>query len=227
MDMVNQLIDLIAENPPLTILAGAEISPAAVAEGEPSEGPAGGPETIWMQYGPRMRAAWEAGSGPAHLAIRRLSDRGLVAGIISEADDIAFDEAGLTDVVELRGSLRTARCPECGYTEPIGCLIGILPVPRCAACGATLWPGSTLAGETTPADVVEEARRLAAAAGVLLVAGSPLDGPPADGLPRATLEAGGQLAIVGTEPTAWDDRASVCIRGDAGAVLVALADDLT
>jgi hypothetical protein len=67
--------------------------------------------------------------------------------------------------------VRDSVCPSCGYSEPLGCLLDMAQ-PVCAACGATLAPG------TAPdADAGERAERLVHGAGLLLLAGAPPDHP--------------------------------------------------
>jgi NAD-dependent deacetylase len=58
-------------------------------------------------------------------------------------------------------------------------------------------------------------------AALLLVVGSSLEVWPVAGLPAATLESGGKLAIVNREPTVYDRRAELVVHETAGAVLAA------
>jgi NAD-dependent SIR2 family protein deacetylase len=99
------------------------------------------PDTLdWDVYGPRMRAIHAAEPGAGHVAARRLQDAGWLRGVVTDADDVLFDEAGVRDVVRLVGSVELSVCPSCGYSEPLGCLLELLPRPRCAACGGPLRP---------------------------------------------------------------------------------------
>jgi NAD-dependent SIR2 family protein deacetylase len=126
----------------------------------------------WSAAGPRMRAIAGAQPGPVHARLRELRDAGALHGVISDTDDVLLDEAGVVADVELRGSARESVCPSCGYTEPLLCLLDMLPVPRCAACGTVLAPG------TPPApDAAARAERLVRGADVLLLGGVPPDHP--------------------------------------------------
>jgi NAD-dependent SIR2 family protein deacetylase len=126
----------------------------------------------WAQAGPRMRAIAAARPGRVHERLRELRDAGRLAAVISDTDDVLLDEAGVVADVELRGSVRESVCPACGYTEPLLCLLEMLPEPRCAACGDALSPG-------TPPDprADEAAAALVRDAGVLLLAGVGPDHP--------------------------------------------------
>jgi NAD-dependent SIR2 family protein deacetylase len=106
------------------------------------------PDTLdWDVYGPRMRAIHAAEPGAGHVAARRLQDGGWLRGVVTDADDVLFDEAGVRDVVRLVGSVELSVCPSCGYSEPLGCLLELLPRPRCAACGGPLRPDVAPRGE--------------------------------------------------------------------------------
>jgi NAD-dependent SIR2 family protein deacetylase len=126
----------------------------------------------WALAGPRMRAIAAARPGRMHERLRELKDAGRLAAVISTTDDVLLDEAGVAADVELQGSVRESVCPACGYTEPLFCLLAMLPEPRCAACGAVLIPG------TPPEpDSYEAAAALVRDAGVLLLAGVGPDHP--------------------------------------------------
>jgi NAD-dependent deacetylase len=61
---------------------------------------------------------------------------------------------------------------------------------------------------------------------VFLVVGSSLVVYPAASLPAAALERGATLVIVNREPTPYDAIATLVLRGTAGDVLGAVADEL-
>jgi len=129
------------------------------------------PDTLdWDVYGPRMRAIHAARPGPGHLAARALQDGGWLRGVVTDADDVLYDEAGVRGVVALAGSVELSVCPRCTYNEPLGCLLELLPRPRCAACGGPLRPDVVPAGEAPLDGAVSRARELVAGAGVLLLA---------------------------------------------------------
>jgi NAD-dependent deacetylase len=91
-----------------------------------------------------------------------------------------------------------------------------------------LKPGVVMFGELLQARAIEEARQLAAEAGLLLVVGSSLEVHPVAGLPGETLAAGGALAIVNRGGTPWSSRAELVIDAGAGETLreVAAALDI-
>jgi len=84
--------------------------------------------------------------------------------------------AGVRDVVELVGSVALSVCPACGHNEPLGCVLELLPRPRCAACGGPLRPDVDEPGTLARPEAVTRARALIAGARLVLVAGSPVAG---------------------------------------------------
>lgn len=183
--MTADLGQLVADHPPVVVLAGAGLG---------VDGPRTPP--AWEAAGPRMHRVHDARPGPAHLAIRALQDAGAIAGVISETDDVLLDEAGVRDVIELAGSVRDSVCPTCGYTEPLGCLLTMLPVPGCAACGGVLGPG------TPPDDdAATRASELAGRAGLVLAVGAEADHPLARRAGRAVAVTPGDLRALAHQAT--------------------------
>jgi NAD-dependent deacetylase len=179
------------------------------------------PERVWEFYGRRLGILADARPNAAHLALAELEARGLLEAVITQNVDGLHSQAGSREVIEVHGTIATASCPVCGGTEGRERVRELLPVPRCAACGAVLKPDVVMFGELLPAAAMERATALAEAARLLLVVGSSLEVWPVAGLPATTLDRGGKLAIVNREPTAYDVRASLVVHGAAGEVLSA------
>jgi NAD-dependent deacetylase len=95
----------------------------------------------------------------------------------------------------------------------------LLPLPHCADCDAVLKPDVVMFGELLPASALDRATALARDATLLLVVGSSLEVWPVAGLPEETLQNGGCLAIVNRDPTPYDERAELVVRGSAADVL--------
>ncbi len=103
----------------------------------------------------------------------------------------------------------------------------LLPLPRCADCGEVLKPDVVMFGELLPPAALERASALAQEAALLLVVGSSLEVWPVAGLPGETLAQGGRVAIVNREPTPYDRRAALVLRGSAGEILEACVRTMT
>lgn len=153
--------------------------------------------------------------GPVHRVCAELERRGLCTGIITQNIDMLHQKAGARRVIELHGSPASHTCPGCGsrtgFAE-IAAVVRQREVPRCPVCGGVPKPDITFFGEMLPPGALEGALALAAASDLLLVLGSSLLVHPAAGVPVATLQAGGRIAIVNRESTPLDRHA--VFRGD-------------
>ncbi len=153
------------------------------------------------------------------------SGRGFVHAVVTQNIDTLHSRAGSEDVVEVHGSIRSAQCLGCLWSEPADAVLTQLveqSVPSCPQCGEPLKPGVVLFGELLPAGAMERATQLARGARLMLVVGSSLEVWPVGGLP---LEAQ-SLAIVNRGPTALDERAVLKLDAEAGQTLAAVVDAL-
>ena len=236
---VATLADLLRERQPCVVLTGAGIStesgipdfrsPSGIwAEVDPFEVASidafrRDPERVWSFYRARIHLLLEAEPNDGHRALAELEARGLVQAVVTQNIDTLHSRAGSREVVEVHGSIRTATCLTCLWTQDQDGVLEQLerhPAPLCASCGEILKPGVTLFGELLPAGAIERATELARGAALMLVVGSTLEVWPAAALP---LEAR-SLAIVNRGPTALDDRAALKIDGGAGETLTAVVD---
>ena len=184
------------------------------------------PERVWTFYGERIHLLRDASPNAAHDAIVELERRGLVQAVITQNIDRLHARAGSTDVVEVHGSIASAQCLHCLWTEPADAVLDQLetrPVPSCPRCGEILKPGVVMFGELLPPAALERATHLARCARLVLVVGSSLEVWPVAGLP---LEAHG-FAIVNRGPTALDGQALLKVDAGAGETLAAVVDALS
>lgn len=181
------------------------------------------PVRVWDFYRERLAALADAAPNAGHRAVAELERRGWIDAVVTQNVDGLHQHAGSRTVVEVHGSIRTARCSACDMTIPSSEALGLLPLPTCARCGAVLKPDVVLFGELLPAAAIARATRLAAGAGTLLVVGSSLEVHPVAALPLETRAAGGKLAIVNHGETPYDRTAEVRIDASAGETLRRLA----
>jgi len=183
------------------------------------------PERVWSFYRTRIGLLLEALPNSGHHALAELECRGLVQAIVTQNIDGLHVSAGSREVIEVHGSIRSAVCLGCLWTEGLDDVLAQLAhrsAPVCVQCGEILKPGVTLFGELLPARAMERATELARGAGLVLVVGSTLEVWPVAGLP---LEARA-LAIVNRGHTALDDRALLKIDAGAGETLTAVVESL-
>jgi NAD-dependent deacetylase len=240
-----ELAQLIRDRQPCVVLTGAGIStesgipdfrsPTGIwADYDPMEYATiaafrRDPVKVWEFYARRFDVLTRAQPNAGHRALAQLEQNGLVRAVVTQNIDGLHERAGSQAVIEMHGSIRTARCLGCGERVHLADVVAALQdasLPRCPRCGEILKPDVVMFGELLPEDAMERASSLARAAGVLLVVGSTLEVFPVAGLPEETLAAGGQLAIVNRGPTPYDGRATVRIEGGAGEALTALTETL-
>jgi NAD-dependent deacetylase len=179
------------------------------------------PERVWSFYRQRIGLLLEAEPNAGHRALAALEERGLVRAVVTQNIDTLHSRAGSRDVVEVHGSIRSAVCLGCHWTEGADDVLAQLaeePAPLCRHCGEVLKPGVTLFGELLPPGALERATDLARGAALVLVVGSTLEVWPVAGLP---LEARA-FAIVNRGPTALDAGALLKIDAPAGETLEAV-----
>jgi NAD-dependent deacetylase len=183
------------------------------------------PERVWSFYRERIDLLRDAKPNPAHDAIAELERKELLQAVVTQNIDLLHSRAGSRDVVEVHGSIRSAHCLGCLWSEPADAVLAQLETaatPSCPNCGEVLKPGVVLFGELLPAGPMERATHLARAARLVLVVGSSLEVWPVAGLP---LEARA-FAIVNRGPTALDDHAQLKIDAGAGETLSAVLEYL-
>ena len=157
--------------------------------------------------------------GPVHHALKRLEDRGKLAGIITQNIDMLHQKAGSSTVYEVHGSPLLHHCRRCGDEKSFGEIRSIIEangglgaldvgyVPRCQ-CGGAYKPDITFFGEALPEVAFMRSQELALRADVMLVLGTSLTVYPAAGLPSLTLRNGGKVFIVNAQPTPLDGQAA-------------------
>jgi NAD-dependent deacetylase len=183
------------------------------------------PERVWSFYRTRIHLLLEAEPNDGHHALAELERRGLVQAVVTQNIDTLHSRAGSEEVVEVHGSIRSARCLRCHWTQGTDGVLAQLETrsaPVCEHCGEILKPGVTMFGELLPESAIERATHLARGAALMLVVGSTLEVWPVAGLP---LEARA-LAIVNRGPTALDGHALLKVDGAAGPTLAAVLDAL-
>ncbi len=182
----------------------------------------------WRQKGELYRGLVEARPNPAHLALFRLHELGLLTAVITQNVDNLHQMSGLPAdrVIELHGNTRRIRCMSCGRIHPEAeshrrVREGDL-APECD-CGGYLKPDTISFGQAMPAEEMGRAVALARESDLFLVVGSTLLVQPAASLPAHALDAGAFLGIINLSETPYDRRADVLIQGKAGEVLPRIA----
>ena len=149
----------------------------------------------------------EVAPGIVHQVCAELEAAGLGRGVITQNIDMLHQRAGSNKVIELHGSPAFHSCGGCGLRTTFDAVAPVVragELPRCEDCGVVVKPDITFFGEMLPPGALEGAFELAGSVDLLLVLGSSLVVQPAASVPLATLENGGQLAIVNLDATPLD-----------------------
>ena len=180
---------------------------------------------FWDFYRPRFEMLGDKLPNPAHDAVAELERRGLVDAVVTQNVDRLHHRAGSQRVIEVHGSIASSSCTTCGASWPleeVETLFGDDGVAECTGCMGKVKPDVVLFGELLPEDAMNEARRLAAGADLMICVGSSLAVYPVAGLPELTLGAGGSLAVITQGPTPYDGEADIRMHGDVVEELTAV-----
>jgi NAD-dependent deacetylase len=184
------------------------------------------PRRFWHFYGDRFASLRDKQPNGAHRVLVELERRGLLSAVVTQNIDGLHEAAGVSDLIEVHGSISHASCLEEGQRyelEEVRVRLEAASdgIPRCDA-GHALKPDVVLFGEYLPEAALARASALAAEADLLLCVGSSLEVYPVAQLPQITLAAGGRVALVTKGPTPYDREAAVKLDGDVVAELEAV-----
>ena len=179
------------------------------------------PVLVWEWYRERLMATEDLKPHAGYTALKRIQREKGKLPVITQNVDGLHQKAGLNDVIELHGSLRTASCLNgCGAPKSRmdDELFNELP-PRCS-CGSILRPDVVLFGEQLPRNALERAFRIAGICDLMLVIGTSMVVYPASSLPLIALRRGVDVIEINTEETPLTEMdGTLHIGGTAGTVL--------
>ncbi len=185
----------------------------------------------WQQKSELYRDLIKAKPNPAHMAIAKLHEMGLVESVITQNIDGLHQESGLLDekVIELHGNNRRVRCMNCNKISSLHeahkrIEAGDL-APVCK-CGGYLKPDTISFGQAMPVKEVEKAITLARNCDFFMVIGSTLLVQPAAHMPNYAKQNGAFLAIVNLSETPCDEICDVLIQEKAGEVLQKIINEI-
>lgn len=158
------------------------------------------------------------------------SVRCLSCGVIGSRDEyqarLLARNAGWAEMLAMNSRGAAVEVAPDGDAElPVGALASFRPA-ECAACGGIVKPDVVFFGENVPAARLEEAWRLYAEAGVLLVVGSSLTVYSGRRFLYRAQKEGLPIAIVNLGPTRADEMAAAKVEGRLGDVLPRVAEAL-
>ena len=144
----------------------------------------------WRWYAARAAKAREVVPNAGHSAIAEIERHVDEFLLVTQNIDNLHHRAGSKNVLELHGSLRDARCFDCGARSEW------VAEPVCVACGGLLRPDVIMFEEDLPAGAMERAREAASSCDVLFSVGTSNLVWPATEVPRYAIRAGADVIIV-------------------------------
>ncbi|MDT7603539.1 MAG: NAD-dependent deacetylase [Acidobacteriota bacterium] len=193
-----------------------EISSAGMVERDLPE--------VWAWFDYRRGVLQTLQPNPAHATLARWQDEFASFTLATQNVDGLHRAAGSREVLELHGSVWTARCLNCHARADVRELDPVDRPPACLDCGAPMRPDVVLFGEMLPAHVFQIAAMRAASAEVCLVVGTSALVYPAAGLPEVAKRAGALLIEINPETTPLTELCDISLQGLAGEILPRLCD---
>ncbi|MFO7953101.1 MAG: Sir2 family NAD-dependent protein deacetylase [Bacillota bacterium] len=155
----------------------------------------------------------EAEPSKAHLALAKLEKQGLIKAIITQNVDGLHQQAGSRNVLEIRGTLRSASCTQCEHTATFEEIIAGLEddssPPLCPHCGQPLKPDLVLADDPMPPDFYQ-AKEEAKKADLFIIIASNMRTSPDNQLPVECPN----LVVINKDPTYFDEQAKIVLKED-------------
>ena len=192
------------------------------------------PDEFYHFYQWRIAKLWEVFPNAGHQVLTDLQRMGYIKNIITQNVDGLHQRAGSEQVIEVHGSLRTARCMDCHSVYDSRNLLPTRPLWQdeyrqgvyhygtechCPACIGFVRPDVVLFGESLLEKALEKATQVSKTADFFVVLGSSLTVSPANYFPSWAAQNGAKLLIINNEPTHLDDKATWVVHDPIGKVL--------
>lgn len=171
-------------------------------------------------YRAKMLAPW-AQPNAAHRKLAQWEQEGKLKAVITQNIDGLHQLAGSKNVLELHGSELRNTCQSCGKQYGMEKILESQGIPRCS-CGGVIKPDVVLYGESLNQRDLEAAIGYAEETDLMLVGGTSLVVYPVAGLVEY-LRPSAKLVILNRDPTPYDSRADLILRGDLAEELEAAA----
>ena len=179
-------------------------------------------------WGARSKVAPNQG----HLAIKRLGDRGRLAGVVTQNVDGLHRKSGLdaAQVAELHGNVRECHCLDCGAVWPTEEVLAWVDSgvddPTCPNCNGMVKTRTVMFGEMLPEEELHKASLFLALADAVIVVGSTVSVWPAADIVFSAARRPMPVVVINQGPTDADYLATVRLEGGIGEILPAIVDGI-
>ncbi len=171
-----------------------------------------------------------ANPNKAHAALADMEKMGKLKCLVTQNIDGLHQDAGSSNVIELHGTNRQAKCLDCGKKWPIEAIQARLNAgevdPECDECKGFIKPATVSFGQPMPEQEMIRAYECSVKCDLLLMIGSSLQVEPAASIPREARQAGAKLIYINRTPTPTDNLAEIIFNEDAGDVMTELLEGI-
>ncbi|MCF7918297.1 MAG: NAD-dependent deacylase [Candidatus Cloacimonetes bacterium] len=169
----------------------------------------------------------EALPNPAHFALAKLEEMGLLKAVITQNIDNLHQTAGSKDVIEFHGNSHSFICQKCGKKYALKDLQLDKKPPLCGYCKGLLKPDFVFFGEAIPELARDRAFGEAEMADVVLVIGTTGEIMPACLIPRLAWQRGAKIIEINPGYSAYRNTIThIHLSGAAGIILPLLVKGL-
>jgi NAD-dependent deacetylase len=186
------------------------------------------PEEVWEFYHARLMGLRSVLPNDGHRALAALEATRERFWLLTQNVDGLHRQAGSVNVIELHGTIRTARCSRCARSlDMSNALAGWRPgaVPACPVCSAPLRPNVVWFGESLPESALRQADDAIAHCDLMLVAGTSGVVQPAASFAFQARGHGARVIEVNPEETPISAIADVELRGHSARELPQLLSE--
>ncbi len=183
------------------------------------------PQSFYEEGEPFFSMIYQLEPNEVYTTLAEFEKRGLVKSIITDNIDGLHKKAGSRQVLEIRGTLRSASCTQCNRQVAVEDVLADAEegkfLPLCPDCGEPLRPDVVFSDESLPPDFYT-AKDEAKKAELMLIIGSTMEASPENQLPAECRN----LVVINQAPTAYDQRAKVVINDNPKKVMKLLLEEL-
>ncbi len=158
------------------------------------------PEMVWQMLKELYDIVQNAKPNPAHRALARLEEMGILKAVITQNVDGLHQAGGSKRVLEFHGSGESLTCLSCGKRYGIE-EISLEELPPLCSCSGVLKPDVVFFGEPIPPEVLRESFEEASICDCMLVVGTSAQVYPAAQLPYEVKRNGGMVIELNLEET--------------------------
>lgn len=168
-----------------------------------------------------------------HRALVELERTGRLQLLVTQNIDGLHHAAGSDPdrIVEMHGTIRTARCVSCGWTAPMADVFERVRAgeldPPCPECAGIVKSDTVFFGEALRPEHVDRAFDAARHCDVLLAVGTTLTVTPVARMAPLAVNSGAELVIVNGGETDYDHAATAVLRGSISELLPRLVAPLS